>query len=114
MRRSVASVAIAPSVAAPRAGSPSNPSMPLTIAATTSSNDTFSPPAVMPSRGTNRFCGVVHIWPEYSDSDIARLRVMPLRSSTESITTLFTPAFSVYTSAREFCSSQSPNSVEPV
>ncbi len=39
---------------------------------------------------------------------------MPLRSSVESITTLFTPAFSVYTSPLAFCSSQVPNAVEPV
>ena len=67
----------------------------MTSAATTSSNETCSPLAVMPPAGTKMFCGVVHIWPEYSASDIARLRTMPFMSAVESITTLFTPAFSV-------------------
>ncbi len=41
------------------------------------------------------FCGAVHIWPVYSDSENATLRATLLRSAAESMTIWLTPAFSV-------------------
>ena len=57
----------------------------------------------------------MHIWPEYSENENARFWHIALKSSVESMMTVFTPAFSVNTIAwRAFSSSHSPNALPPV
>ena len=61
------------------------------------------------------FCGAVHIWPVYSDSENATLRATAFMSDALSTMIWFTPAFSVYTCACRACSSsQRPLAVLPV
>lgn len=50
---------------------------------------------LMPSCGMKKFCGAVHICPEYSDMEKARFLITSRRSRTESMITELTPAFSV-------------------
>ena len=63
--------------AAARFGSPSRPSIAAARSVATSSNALWPALVSMPPSGTYRFCGVVHIWPLYSDSENARLRSIP-------------------------------------
>ena len=63
---------IPPRTAAARFGSPSSPSIAAARSVATSSNDRCPWSVSIPPSGRNRFCGVVHIWPLYRDSENAR------------------------------------------
>src|SRR5262245_14539526 len=94
-RSSTPWLTIAPSSSTARASSPSRLSTAPEIPAATSSNDLCPWSVSIPSRGTRKFCGVVHICPEYSASENAMFPSMPRQSSVESMATVLTPAFSV-------------------
>ncbi len=87
---------IAPSVPAPILGFRTKAATSFLNRSTTVSNGMFSLSAVViPPWGMNRFCGAVHICPEYRETENARFRMVSRGSRTESMMTELTPAFSV-------------------
>lgn len=87
---------IAPSVPAPILGFKTKAATSFLNTSTTVSNGMFSlSVVVIPPSGMNRFCGAVHICPEYRETEKARFRMTSRRSRTESMMTELTPAFSV-------------------